>query len=130
MRIIVFICFYFLLQISLSIAQNQENKAIQDIYQTLLMNQKKDKLLKQKKYQNNFYKKYFAAQISANCQFQTSCSEFMSESIQKLGYTKGLLLGIDRLSRCGTSESTYQFLPALKEDAQNGLHDEVHFYEK
>ena len=54
----------------------------------------------------------------------------MSESINKLGYTTGVLLGLDRLSRCGTSENTYYFLPSLKEDANNGLHDEVTFYEK
>ena len=79
--------------------------------------------------QNGFYKKYISKQISANCVFKNSCSVFMYEAQQKLGFGKGFLLGIDRLSRCGTSESTYNYLPSLIWNSNSTLIDDLHFYE-
>lgn len=34
------------------------------------------------------------------CRFEPSCSNYMLQAIEKYGYVKGLLKGIDRLRRC------------------------------
>jgi len=75
------------------------------------------------------YKKYISKQISANCEFECSCSLFMNHAINRFGLVKGFLLGIDRLSRCGASHDTYNYLPSLVGKNENTLIDEVHFYD-
>jgi putative component of membrane protein insertase Oxa1/YidC/SpoIIIJ protein YidD len=78
---------------------------------------------------SRFYKKYISKQISANCEFECTCSTFMNEAIFNFGTVKGFLIGIDRLSRCGSSHNTYNFLPSLSGKNDNSLIDEIHFYD-
>ncbi len=46
------------------------------------------------------YQNVFSAQISANCVYETSCSEFTKKSIQKYGLIKGSFIGMHQLSCC------------------------------
>ena len=46
------------------------------------------------------YKKFISSQDVPACRFHPSCSEFGQEAIQEFGLIKGVLLGVDRLSRC------------------------------
>lgn len=41
------------------------------------------------------------------CNFQPSCSHFMTESIEQFGFVKGLLLGADRIQRCHRWAANY-----------------------
>jgi putative component of membrane protein insertase Oxa1/YidC/SpoIIIJ protein YidD len=107
------------------IATNQSIKAIYEAYQHAnTTNESKEKI-----YHISFYKKYISKQISAHCQFNNSCSSFMFEARQHYGLGKGLLLGIDRLSRCGASEETYNYLPALKVYNNYSYIDHIYFYD-
>lgn len=49
------------------------------------------------------YQNLFSAQISANCVYETSCSEFTKKSIQKYGIIKGTFIGMHQLSCCTPS---------------------------
>ena len=46
------------------------------------------------------YQNVFSAQISANCVYETSCSEYTKKSIQKHGLIKGSFIGMHQLSCC------------------------------
>ena len=120
--------FFILIGLKCSIAQiaaNQNIKTLYNTYQIINQPNKTDN----KSQPTQFYKKYISKQISANCQFNTSCSSFMLESRQRFGFWKGLLLGIDRLSRCGSSEETYNKLPSLKGHNSTTFIDHTHFYD-
>jgi putative component of membrane protein insertase Oxa1/YidC/SpoIIIJ protein YidD len=109
-------------------AQQPTINDIHHIYQ-LHQNQNKNNTIVVRKFQKNFYKKYISKQISAKCQFNTSCSEFMSEAVHKKGLFLGLFLGIDRFSRCGGSDNTYNYLPSLEWKNGITLIDDLRFYE-
>ena len=47
-----------------------------------------------------FYQKVLSPQISANCPYEISCSNFSKLSIKKFGFIKGVALSADRLMRC------------------------------
>jgi len=47
-----------------------------------------------------FYQKVVSNQIGAVCAHEPSCSEYCKQSIQKLGFIRGVLLAGDRLHRC------------------------------
>ena len=46
------------------------------------------------------YQNLISEQISANCMYQISCSEFTKRNIEKYGLIKGTLIGIHQLSCC------------------------------
>ena len=46
------------------------------------------------------YKNFVSSQDGQSCNFHPSCSVYTMEAIKKHGFTKGSLLGFDRLSRC------------------------------
>jgi putative component of membrane protein insertase Oxa1/YidC/SpoIIIJ protein YidD len=46
------------------------------------------------------YQNVFSAQISANCVYETSCSEYTKKAIQKYGLIKGSFIGMHQLSCC------------------------------
>jgi len=110
------------------LAQQLPNSSLEAIYNSY-QNNRKPTLVNTKSYQNSFYKKYISKQISANCQFNSTCSEFMSEAINKKGFKLGFLLGLDRYSRCGASENTYNYLPSLQWKYGTTLIDDLHIYE-
>lgn len=47
-----------------------------------------------------FYQKNISAQIAANCVFEKTCSHFSKDLTQEFGILGGVVLSIDRLSRC------------------------------
>lgn len=44
------------------------------------------------------YKKYIS--FGYNCRFVPTCSEYTYEAVEKYGVTKGLCLGLKRITRC------------------------------
>jgi putative component of membrane protein insertase Oxa1/YidC/SpoIIIJ protein YidD len=55
------------------------------------------------------YQKIFSEQISAQCEFERSCSNFSLAAIQEFGLVKGVCLTADRLTRCnGQSQADSQ----------------------
>lgn len=52
-------------------------------------------LRKYKKYISPIFKK-----IGIECKYYPSCSEYMSQAIQKYGALKGTYIGLKRLMRC------------------------------
>jgi putative membrane protein insertion efficiency factor len=46
------------------------------------------------------YQNIFSRQISANCLYTPSCSEFSKDAIREYGALKGAILSVDRLKRC------------------------------
>jgi putative component of membrane protein insertase Oxa1/YidC/SpoIIIJ protein YidD len=120
--------FFILIGLKSSIAQIAANQNIKTIYNNYQIVNQPNKTA-DKSQQTQFYKKYISKQISANCQFNATCSSFMVEARQRFGFGKGLLLGIDRLSRCGASEETYNNLPSLKVQNTTTFIDHIHFYD-
>lgn len=47
-----------------------------------------------------FYQNVLSQQISADCLYHPSCSEFSKLSIQEYGLMKGIFLSADRITRC------------------------------
>lgn len=47
-----------------------------------------------------FYQNLLSEQIQANCNYEISCSSFTKLSIEKYGFVKGTLLGLNQLSCC------------------------------
>jgi len=47
-----------------------------------------------------FYQNVISKQISAQCLYDISCSDFSKKSIQKYGLLKGVFLSADRILRC------------------------------
>ncbi len=120
--------FFILIALKSSIAQIAPNQSIKALYQNYQIVNQPNKTVAIN-LQTHFYKKYLSKQISANCQFSKSCSSFMIDARQRFGFGKGLLLGIDRLSRCGASEDTYNQLPSLKGQNTTTFIDHIHFYD-
>ena len=47
-----------------------------------------------------FYQKNISVQIAANCVFETTCSRYSKQLTQEFGVLGGMILSIERLSRC------------------------------
>ncbi len=73
------------------------------------------------------YQKAISEQISAQCGFTPSCSEFSKNLIQHYGLIKGVFLSADRLMRCnGRASDEY---PASRMDRMTDkLIDPIEFY--
>jgi putative component of membrane protein insertase Oxa1/YidC/SpoIIIJ protein YidD/TM2 domain-containing membrane protein YozV len=56
-----------------------------------------------------FYKKYLSSQDLDACVFSPSCSEYTLQSVEKYGFIKGTLNGIDRLMRCHAFHPSKEF---------------------
>jgi putative membrane protein insertion efficiency factor len=55
------------------------------------------------------YQKVISEQISANCEFEISCSNYSIAVIKEFGFVKGICLTADRLTRCnGQSQADSQ----------------------
>lgn len=48
----------------------------------------------------NFYKKNISVQIAANCIFEETCSHYSRKLVDEKGIFGGIVLSLDRLSRC------------------------------
>jgi hypothetical protein len=47
-----------------------------------------------------FYKRFISPLLPPMCRFEPTCSIYMMQAIEKHGFTRGVWLGIRRLSRC------------------------------
>lgn len=47
-----------------------------------------------------FYKRWISPALPAACRFHPTCSEFMMEAVQRYGPSRGVWMGLRRLSRC------------------------------
>ena len=74
------------------------------------------------------YQRAVSEQISAECTFTPSCSEFSKSLIRKYGLVKGVFLTADRLTRCdGHADAEY---PSSWIDRQtNKLTDQIDMYQ-
>ncbi len=55
----------------------------------------------------SFYKTCISSQDFKRCNFTLSCSEFCLRAIQKHGFVTGMIMGLDRYSRCHTMHRSY-----------------------
>ncbi len=112
---VIITVFFLLFARVLTFAQSAGNTAIDLIYQKYQSSSavppSESVIVKQ-----GWYKKYISVQISARCQFKNTCSQFMNDAVHTHGIFEGFMLGIDRLTRCGTSQNTYRYLPSLSEN--------------
>jgi len=69
------------------------------------------------------YQSVFSKQISAECNFETSCSEYTKKCIAKHGFIKGAFLGIHQLSCC--SETVQQDLPKHRINKKGKIINEI-----
>jgi len=76
-----------------------------------------------------FYKNNISSQLSSQCQFTNTCSEFMSVAVNHQPILGGFLLGIDRLVRCGSSNYAFYQLPSLINYNNQTINDDFIFYE-
>jgi hypothetical protein len=47
-----------------------------------------------------FYKRWISPLLPSACRFHPTCSVYMREAIERHGPTRGVWLGLKRLSRC------------------------------
>ena len=48
----------------------------------------------------HFYKRWISPLLPSACRFYPTCSEYMTEAVQRYGVAHGVWLGLKRLSRC------------------------------
>ena len=48
----------------------------------------------------DIYQRFFSLLLGSNCRFYPTCSYYLKEAIQLHGPIKGMMLGINRLSKC------------------------------
>ena len=48
----------------------------------------------------DIYQRFFSLLLGRNCRFYPTCSHYLKEAIQLHGPIKGMMLGINRLSKC------------------------------
>jgi len=124
--LILYLLFSF--KTNFSKAQSSSNTKLENIFKVYQINTQMSNS-PQKELKLGFYKKHISKQISANCEFNSSCSQFMKEGISHFGFFKGFLLGIDRVSRCGASQNTYVDLSSLFDKKEHLLIDDLNSYE-
>ena len=59
-----------------------------------------------------FYQRIISEQISADCMYETSCSQHAKQCMHKYGLIKGVLLGTDQLTNCFPS-IVYDYPPHM-----------------
>lgn len=47
-----------------------------------------------------FYQKYLSIHLGDRCIFYPTCSEYTLQSIEKYGFLKGWIKGLNRIRRC------------------------------
>ncbi len=71
----------------------------------------------------SFYQKYISPLDGHRCPMEPSCSKYLNQAIEKHGYVKGWIMGMDRLVRCGRDEVNLS-RPMWK-NGQKHTHDPV-----
>ena len=72
------------------------------------------------------YQKGISPQISVNCPYELSCSNFSKQCIQHYGLLKGVALTADRLTRC--TQFTLIDLKPIQFDRKNKIIDPIEQY--
>jgi putative component of membrane protein insertase Oxa1/YidC/SpoIIIJ protein YidD len=72
------------------------------------------------------YQKGISPQISVNCPYEISCSNFSKQCIQHYGLIKGLALTADRLTRC--TQFTLIDLKPIQFNKRNKIIDPIQQY--
>ena len=57
-----------------------------------------------------FYQKYISPIDGDRCPMYPGCSSYMAEAVAKHGLVKGILMGTDRLMRCGRNLESYPWI--------------------
>ena len=73
------------------------------------------------------YQKTISEQISAQCGFTPSCSEFSKTLIRNFGLIKGVFLSADRLMRCNAHASD-EYPPSWMDRMNDKLIDPIDIY--
>ena len=73
------------------------------------------------------YQKKISEQISAQCGFTPSCSEFSKSLIQNYGLIKGVFLSADRLMRCNAHASD-EYPASWMDGMKDKLKDPIEIY--
>ncbi|MDD4635213.1 MAG: membrane protein insertion efficiency factor YidD [Dehalococcoidales bacterium] len=47
-----------------------------------------------------FYQKYISSVLPSSCRYTPTCSQYTYEAINRFGVSKGVWMGIKRISRC------------------------------
>lgn len=55
------------------------------------------------------YQRYAPEHIRNKCRFEPSCSQYMILAIEKYGFIKGMLMGVNRLKRCNINNGGYDY---------------------
>lgn len=75
------------------------------------------------------YQKVFSEQVNAECGFSPSCSSFARGALKERGFIVGVLLSVDRLTRCNglaqAESETY-----LVDKKTGKLHDDPGMYKR
>ena len=53
------------------------------------------------------YQRYAPARIRKKCRFEPSCSEYMLLALEKYGFWKGALKGLNRIKRCHNKDGGF-----------------------
>jgi putative membrane protein insertion efficiency factor len=48
----------------------------------------------------SLYKKFFSPLLPSACRFYPTCSEYMRESVERFGVSRGIWMGLKRHARC------------------------------
>ncbi|HEY8402059.1 MAG TPA: membrane protein insertion efficiency factor YidD [Cytophagaceae bacterium] len=73
-----------------------------------------------------FYQKVISPQLSADCQYEISCSRFGRSLFEEYSLLKAFFLTADRLSRCNRIAASD--VPAFRRNEAGKIIDHVHYY--
>lgn len=73
------------------------------------------------------YQHQITHQITSNCMYSPSCSEFSRQSLAQYGFLKGVSLTLDRLTRC-TKLQAYYNIKHMKINTELKFVDDCHLY--
>jgi putative membrane protein insertion efficiency factor len=74
-----------------------------------------------------FYQNVISQQLSSNCLYQPTCSDFSKQAIAEYGIFKGIFLSTDRLTRCNKI-SGIDIHPVTMNEKTNKSEDPVSLY--
>lgn len=63
-----------------------------------------------------FYQNLVSEQLSGSCSFEISCSEYTKKSIEKLGWFRGVFLGLNQYTNCVPRNHEHHAACAVNQD--------------
>ncbi len=73
------------------------------------------------------YQNFVSQHFSADCLYDPSCSDFSKQAVKEYGLVKGVLLSVDRLSRCNRIAAT-DLNPTMVNKKTHRFSDSVKLY--